>query len=180
MIIDMHTHAGRSHRTGNVDRSVLTTMREAGIAAAVVAAIADIPVIRRGPNTKRLVRIRDPEPGECLAATEGYLDSFSNAGMRIARKVVQTGGPSGASPPTLPRQAVPGMIRHMVRAIDAAEIDHVGTGTDLPAGVAKTEMPDFFRHAELAEAPQYRGMTAAEVEKSGSGDGSRVFRAVRG
>ena len=31
-------------------------------------------------------KIRDPEPGECLAATEGYLDSFSNAGMRIARE----------------------------------------------------------------------------------------------
>ena len=86
MIIDMHTHAGRPRRTGDVDRSVLATMREAGMAAAVVAAIADIPMIRRDPDTKRLVKFRDPEPGECLAATEGYLDSFSNAGMRIARE----------------------------------------------------------------------------------------------
>src|SRR5579863_1479619 len=86
MIIDMHTHAGRPRRTGDVDRSVLATMRGAGVGAAVVAAIADIPVIRRDPDTKRLVKIRDPEPGECLAATEGYLDSFGNAGMRIARE----------------------------------------------------------------------------------------------
>src|SRR5579859_2965249 len=76
MIIDMHTHAGRPRRTGEVDRSVLATMRKAGVAAAVVSAIADIPVIRRDPDTKRLVKIRDPEPGECLAATHGYLDSF--------------------------------------------------------------------------------------------------------
>ncbi len=86
MIIDMHTHAGRPRRTGEVDRSVLATMRNAGVAAAVVSAIADIPVIRRDPETKRLIKIRDPEPGECLAATHGYLDSFSNAGMRIARE----------------------------------------------------------------------------------------------
>src|ERR1700688_492470 len=86
MIIDMHTHAGRPRRTGDVDTSVLATMRQAGVAAAVVAAIADIPVIRRDPDTKRLSKIRDPEPGECLAATHGYLDSFSNAGMRIARE----------------------------------------------------------------------------------------------
>src|SRR5258708_19774540 len=86
MIIDMPTHAGRPRRTGDVDRSVLATMRDAGVAAAVVSAIADIPMIRRDPDTKRLVKFRDPEPGECLTATEGYLDSFSNAGMRIARE----------------------------------------------------------------------------------------------
>src|SRR6202023_464876 len=84
MIINMHPHAGRPRRTGDVDRAVLATMRAGGVAAAVVAAIADIPVIRRDPDTKRLVKIRDPEPGECLEATNGYLDSFSNAGMRVA------------------------------------------------------------------------------------------------
>ena len=31
MIIDMHTHAGRPRRTGEVDRSVLATMRDAGV-----------------------------------------------------------------------------------------------------------------------------------------------------
>ena len=84
MIIDMHTHAGRPRRTGDVDRAVLATMRAGGVAAAVVAAIADIPVIRRDPVTKRLVKVRDPIPGECLDATNGYLDSFCDAGMRIA------------------------------------------------------------------------------------------------
>src|SRR5271165_998130 len=86
MIIDMHTHAGRPRRTGDVDRAVLATMREAGVAAAVVAALADIPMIRRDRDTKRLVKFRDAEPGECLAATEAYLESFSNAGMRVARE----------------------------------------------------------------------------------------------
>ena len=309
MIIDMHTHAGRPRRTGEVDRAVLATMRDAGVAAAVVAAIADIPVIRRDPDTRRLVKVRDPEPGECLAATEGYLDSFSNAGMRIAREpdeiragdpalvlaiegcdfldgdldrldameargvrsiqlthylvnetgdiqtappvhggltrfgadavrrmnavgvmvdvahcsedtvkgvvaatakpvlcthanllepgvpdgehprfisleyarmVAGTGGVIGAWLSTLNREKVPGMIRHMFRAIDALGIDHVGIGTDLPAGVAKTEMPDFSRHQELEAALRDRGMRADEVEKVCSGNWLRVFRAVRG
>jgi hypothetical protein len=70
MIVDMHTHAGRPRRTGDVDRAVLATMCDAGVAAAVVAAIADIPVIRRDPTTRRLVKVREPEPGECLAATK--------------------------------------------------------------------------------------------------------------
>ena len=309
MIIDMHTHAGRPRRTGEVDRAVLATMRDAGVAAAVVAAIADIPVIRRDPDTRRLVKVRDPEPGECLAATEGYLDSFSNAGMRIAREpdeiragdpalvlaiegcdfldgdldrldameargvrsiqlthylvnetgdiqtappvhggltrfgadavrrmnavgvmvdvahcsedtvkgvvaatakpvlcthanllepgvpdgehprfisleyarmVAGTGGVIGAWLSTLNREKVPGMIRHMFRAIDALGIDHVGIGTDLPAGMAKTEMPDFSRHQELEAALRDRGMRADEVEKVCSGNWLRVFRAVRG
>src|ERR1700760_167994 len=96
MIIDMHTHAGRPRRTGDVDRNVLATMRQGGVAAAVVAAIADIPVIRRDPDTKRLVKVRDPEPGECLEATEAYLDSFSAAGMRLAREPddIRDGDPS--------------------------------------------------------------------------------------
>ena len=309
MIIDMHTHAGRPRRTGDVDRAVLATMRGAGVAAAVVAAIADIPVIRRDPDTKRLVKLRDPEPGECLAATNGYLDSFSNAGMRIAREpediraddpalvlaiegcdflegdldrldameargvrgiqlthylvnetgdiqtappvhggltafgadvvrrmnrlgvivdvahcsedtvkgvvaasdrpilcthanllepgvpdgehprfisldyarmVAGTGGVIGAWLATLNREKVPGMIRHMFRAIDALGIDHVGIGTDMPAGVAKTEMPDFSRHAELEAALRDSGMNADEVEKVCSGNWLRVFRAARG
>ena len=86
MIIDMHTHAGRPRRTGDVDRTVLATMRGAGVGAAVVSAIGDIPMIRRDPATRRLEKFRDPEPGECLAAVEGYLTSFENAGMRIARE----------------------------------------------------------------------------------------------
>ncbi len=309
MIIDMHTHAGRPRRTGDVDRAVLATMRPAGVAAAVVAAIADIPVIRRDPATKRLTKIRDPLPGECLEATQGYLDSFSNAGMRIAREpddisaddpalvlaiegcdfldgdldrlnameargvrsiqlthylvnetgdiqtappvhggltkfgaeavrrmnrigvivdvahcsedtvrgvvaaaskpilcthanllepgvpdgehprfisldyarmVAGTGGVIGAWLSTLQREKVPGMIRHMFRAIDALGIDHVGIGTDMPAGVAAAEMPDFSRHPELEAALRDHGLSAGEVEKVCSGNWLRVFRAVRG
>ena len=309
MIIDMHTHAGRPRRTGDVDRAVLATMRPAGVAAAVVAAIADIPVIRRDPVTKRLIKVREPLPGECLEATLGYLDSFGAAGMRIAREpddiraddpalvlavegcdfldgdldrlnameargvrsiqlthylvnetgdiqtappvhggltrfgaeavrrmnrigvivdvahcsedtvrgvaaaaskpilcthanllepgvpdgehprfisldyarmVAGTGGVIGAWLSTLQREKVPGMIRHMFRAIDALGIDHVGIGTDMPAGVARTEMPDFSRHPELEAALRDHGLTAAEVEKVCSGNWLRVFRAVRG
>ncbi|HEX2942365.1 MAG TPA: membrane dipeptidase, partial [Rhodopila sp.] len=80
----MHTHAGRPRRTGDVDRAVLATMRPAGVGAAVVSAIGDIPVIRRDPVTRRLEKFRDPDPGECLAAVEGYLTSFEQSGMRIA------------------------------------------------------------------------------------------------
>src|ERR1700710_2331150 len=86
MIIDMHTHAGRPRRTGDVDRTVLATMRPAGVSAAVVYAIGDIPMIRRNRDTGRLEKFRDPDPGECLEAVEGYLTSFEQSGTRIARE----------------------------------------------------------------------------------------------
>src|ERR1700710_1878465 len=86
MIIDMHTHAGRPRRTGDVDRTVLATMRPAGVSAAVVYAIGDIPMIRRNRDTRRLEKFRDPNPGECLEAVEGYLTSFEQSGMRIAQE----------------------------------------------------------------------------------------------
>ena len=309
MIIDMHTHAGRPRRTGEVDRAVLATMRPAGVAAAVVSAIADLPMIRRNPTTKRLEKVRDPNPGECLACVEGYLDSFEAAGMRLAREpdqirpddpalvlaiegcdflegdldrldamaargvrsiqlthylvnetgdiqtappehggltafgadvvrrlnregvivdvahcsedtvkgvarvasrpflcthanlkepghpdgdhpryigpdyarmVVESGGVIGAWIAVLWQERLPGMIRHLFRLIDAVGIDHVGIGTDLPAGAAQAEMPDFARHPEIAAALRDRGMTAEEVAKVCAGNWLRVFRAVRG
>jgi membrane dipeptidase len=316
-IIDMHTHAGRPRRTGQVDRAVLATMRPAGVAAAVVSAIADLPMIRRNPTTRRLEKVRDPDPGECLACVEGYLDSFEAAGTRIAREpheihadagpaaldawdpalvlaiegcdflegdldrldamaargvrsiqlthylvnetgdiqtappehggltafgadavrrmnrlgvivdvahcsedtvkgvarvarrpflcshanlkepghpdgdhpryirpdyarmVVESGGVIGAWIAVLWQEKLPGMIRHLFRLIDAMGIDHVGIGTDLPAGAAQQEMPDFARHQEIAEALRDRGMTAEEVAKVCAGNWLRVFRAVR-
>jgi membrane dipeptidase len=308
MIIDMHTHAGRPRRTGDVDRSVLATMAGAGVGAAVVAAIGDIPMIRRDKDTGRLEKFRDPNPGECLEAVESYLDSFENAGMRIAREptdfcegdpalvlaiegcdflegdldrldvmeargvrsiqlthylvnetgdiqtappvhggltafgadvvrrmnrigvildvahcsedtvrdvaevatkpflcthanleepgapqgdhprfispdyarmVVESGGVVGAWIAVLREEKLPGMIRHMFRLIDALGIDHVGIGTDLPAGVAATEMPDFSRHPQLEAALRDRGLSNEEVEKVCSGNWLRVLKAVR-
>jgi membrane dipeptidase len=309
MIIDMHTHAGRPNRVGPVDRSVLATMRPGGVSAAVVSAIADLPMIRRNPATKRLEKVRDPAPGECLACVDEYLATFEAARMRIAREpgdiregdpalvlavegcdflegdldrlntleargvrsiqlthylvnetgdiqtaapvhggltrfgadavrrmnqlgiivdvahcseatvagvidatakpilcthanlkepghpdgdhprylspeyarmVVSTGGVIGAWIAVLWQEKLPGMIRHLFRLIDAVGIDHVGIGTDLPAGVAKSEMPDFSRHGEIAAALRARGMTEAEVAKVCAGNWLRVFRAVRG
>jgi len=308
MIIDMHTHAGRPNRTGPVDRRVLATMAPGGVAAAVVSAIADLPMIRRNPATKRLEKVRDPEPGECLACVGDYIGTFEATGMRIAREpadirdddpalvlavegcdflegdldrldaleargvrsiqlthylvnetgdiqtappvhggltplgaaavrrmnrlgvivdvahcseatvggvvsattrpilcshanlkepghpdgdhpryispayarmIVDTGGVIGAWIAVLWEERLPGMIRHLFRLIDAVGIDHVGIGSDLPAGAAKTEMPDFTRHAEIAAALRARGMTEAEVTKVCSGNWMRVFRAVR-
>jgi membrane dipeptidase len=308
MIIDMHTHAGRPGRTGDVDRAVLATMRPAGVAAAVVSAIGDIPMIRRDRATGRLEKFRDPRPGECLDAVESYLTSFESAGMRIAREpgdilagdpalvlaiegcdflegdldrldameargvrsiqlthylvnetgdiqtsppvhggltpfgaeavrrmnkigvivdvahcsedtvrdvarvatkpflcshanlrepghpdgdhprylspdyarmVVESGGVVGAWIAVLREEKLAGMIRHMFRLIDALGIDHVGIGSDLPAGVAATEMPDFSRHPELVAALRDSGMTAEETGKVCSGNWLRVLRAVR-
>jgi membrane dipeptidase len=308
MIIDMHTHAGRPRRTGPVDRAVLATMRPGGVAAAVVSAIADLPMIRRDPTTKRLEKVRDPEPGECLTCVEGYLDSFAAAGMRLAREpdeihpenpalilaiegcdflegdldrldamaargvrsiqlthylvnetgdvqtappvhggltaigaaavqrmnrlgvivdvahcseatvqgvaqvatrpflcshanlqepghpdgahprylspdyarmVVESGGVIGAWIAVLWQEKLPGLIRHLFRLIDAVGIDHVGIGTDLPAGAAATELPDFARHRQIADALRDRGMTAEEVAKVCAGNWLRVFRTVR-
>ena len=308
MIIDMHTHAGRPNRTGPVDRSVLATMAAGGMAAAVVSAIADLPMIRRNPQTKRLEKVRDPDPGECLAAVQDYLASFEATGTRIAREpdeiragdpalvlavegcdflegdldrldamaargvrsiqlthylvnetgdiqtappvhagltrfgaeavrrmnrcgiivdvahcseatvrgvaaattkpilcshanlkepghpdgdhprylspdyarmVVETGGVIGAWIAVLWAEKLPGLIRHLLRLIDAVGVDHVGIGTDLPAGAAKAELPDFSRHQEIAAALRQRGMTEAEVAKICAGNWLRVLRAVR-
>jgi membrane dipeptidase len=309
MIIDMHTHAGRPRRTGAVDQAVLATMRPAGVGAAVVSAIADIPMIRRNPETKRLEKFRDPNPGECLGAVEDYLGSFEQSGMRIAREpdeirpddpalvlaiegcdflegnldrldameargvrsiqlthylvnetgdiqteppvhggltrfgadvvrrmnrlgiivdvahcsedtvrgiaaatdkpilcshanlkepghadgdhpryltpdyariVVETGGVIGAWIAVLWQEQFEGMIRHLFRLIDAVGINHVGIGTDLPAGAAAQVMPDFARHPGIVQALRDRGMSREEVEKVCSGNWLRVFRAVRG
>ncbi len=308
MIIDMHTHAGRPNRVGPVDRSVLATMAPGGVAAAVVSAIGDLPMIRRSRDTRRLEKFREPDPGECLAAVEDYLASFEATGVRIAREpqeiragdpalvlavegcdflegdldrldaleargvrsiqlthylvnetgdiqtappvhggltplgagavrrmnrcgiivdvahcseatvkgvaaatskpilcshanlkepghpdgdnprylspdyarmVVDTGGVIGAWMSALWAEKLPGLIRHLFRLIDAVGIDHVGIGTDLPAGAAKTELPDFSHHHEIAAALRRRGMTEDEVEKVCAGNWLRVFRAVR-
>lgn len=308
MIIDMHTHAGRPRRTGDVDRAVLATMRPAGVAAAVVSAIGDIPMIRRNKDSGRLEKFRDPNMGECLEAVESYLISFEQSGTRIAREpdeivgddpalvlaiegcdflegnldrldsmeargvrsiqlthylvnetgdiqtaapvhggltpfgadvvrrmnrlglildvahcsedtvkgvaavatrpflcshanlkepghkngdhprfigpdyarmVVESGGVVGAWIAVLTEEKLPGMIRHLFRMIDALGIDHVGIGSDLPAGVAKTEMPDFSRHPEIVAALRDRGLTHQEVDKVCYGNWLRVFRTVR-
>ena len=284
-------------------------MAPGGVAAAVVSAIADLPMIRRNPTTKRLEKVRDPEPGECLACVNEYLGTFEATGMRIAREpadirpdesalvlavegcdflegdldrldalevrgvrsiqlthylvnetgdiqtapavhggltsfgaeavrrmnqlgiivdvahcseatvagvtrtttqpilcthanlkepghpdgdhprylspeyarmVVDTGGVIGAWIAVLWEERLPGMIRHLFRLIDAVGVDHVGIGTDLPAGAAKTELPDFSRHAEIAAALRASGMTEAEVAKVCAGNWLRVFTAVRG
>ena len=274
----------------------------------MVSAIADLPMIRPNPETRRLEKVREPEPGECLAAVEDYLASFEATGARIAREpaeiragdpalvlavegcdflegdlerldamaargvrsiqlthylvnetgdiqtapavhggltrlgaeavrrmnnlgvivdvahcseatvrgvaaatskpllcshanlrepghpdgdhprylspdyarmVVETGGVIGAWIAVLWAEKLPGLIRHLFRLIDAVGIDHVGIGTDLPAGVARTELPDFSRHREIAAALRERGMTEAEVTKVCAGNWLRVFGATR-
>jgi membrane dipeptidase len=93
--------------------------------------------------------------------------------------VVESDGVVGAWISVLVEDKLPGMIRHMFRLIDALGIDHVGIGSDLPAGFAATEMPDFSRHPELAGALRVRGMNEEEVAKVCSGNWLRVLRAVR-
>jgi membrane dipeptidase len=307
MIIDMHTHAGRMG-AGPVDRSVLDSMKPSGVAACVVAAVADAPVIRRNPATNNIEQVRDPRPGECLAATLAALDAYDASGFRIAREpadisdadpaivlaiegcdflegqldrldamaargvrsiqlthyvvnetgdiqtsppvhdgltrfgaeavrrmnrlgvivdvahcteattagvaaastrpflcthanlawpdrpdgghkrfispdyarmVADSGGVVGAWIAVLWDERMAGMITHMFRLIDLVGIDHVGIGTDMPAGVAAQEMADFSRHHELSEALRGRGMSEAEVERVCAGNWLRVFADVR-
>jgi membrane dipeptidase len=85
----------------------------------------------------------------------------------------------GAWISVLTEEKLAGMIRHMFRMIDALGIDHVGIGSDLPAGVAAKEMPDFSRHPQLAAALRDRGLDQQEVDKVCSGNWLRVLRAVR-
>jgi membrane dipeptidase len=93
--------------------------------------------------------------------------------------VVESGGVVGAWISVLVEEKLPGMIRHLFRMIDALGIDHVGIGSDLPAGVARTEMPDFSRHPEIAAALREHGLTQQEVDKVCSGNWLRVLKAVR-
>ncbi|HEY0420492.1 MAG TPA: membrane dipeptidase [Acetobacteraceae bacterium] len=307
MIIDMHTHAGRM-ANAPVDRAVLDSMAPGGVDLAVVAAVADAPVIRRNRAGNAIEQFRQAEPGECLAATEAALDAYDASGFRIvrepadirvgepgivlavegcdflegrldrldamaargvrsiqlthyvpnetgdiqtappvhgglthfgaeavrrmdglgiivdvahcteatvrgvaaassrpflcthanlawpdrpdgghkrfisldyARMVAESGGVVGAWIAVLWEEGLAGMITHMFRLIDAVGIAHVGIGTDMPAGKATTEMPDFSRHRELRAALEGRGMTAAEVEQVCAGNWMRVFATVR-
>jgi membrane dipeptidase len=130
-----------------------------------VAAVATRPFLCTHANLK--------EPGH----PDGDHPRFISPAY--ARMVVDSGGIIGAWLSTLVREKVPGLIRHLFRAIDAVGIDHVGIGTDLPAGVARTEMPDFSRHPEIAAALRERGLTADEVAKVCAGNWLRVFKAVR-
>ena len=70
----------------------------------------------------------------------------------------------GAWISVLIEEKLPGMIRHLFRMIDALGIDHVGIGSDMPAGVAATEMPDFSRHPEIVAA-----LRRSRPEPGGSG-----------
>ncbi len=308
MIIDMHTHAGRPALRGPVDIPSLQTMRTGGVAACVVAAVADAPVIRRNMATRSIEMFRDADPGECLAVTQEQVEAYRACGMRIAlepddiraddpalvlavegcdflegdldrldamarkgvrsiqlthyvpnetgdiqtapavhggltrfgadavrrmnrlgimvdvahcseatargvadasatpflcthsnlaepglpdgghkrfisldyaRAVAAGGGVVGAWIAVLWDEGMAGLTRHLFRLIDAVGVDHVGIGTDMPLGIAETEMADFNRHHELADAMLRRGMTAEEVGKVCAGNWLRVFRAVR-
>jgi membrane dipeptidase len=130
-----------------------------------VAATTTRPVLCSHANLK--------EPGHKDGDHPRYLSP------EYARMVVETGGVIGAWIAVLWDEKLPGMIRQLFRLIDAVGVDHVGIGTDLPAGAAKTELPDFSRHPDIATALRDSGMTPAEVEKICSGNWLRVFRAAR-
>ncbi len=131
--------------------------------------------------------------GVAAASTRPFLCTHSNLAWpdrpdgghkrfispRYARMVADSGGVVGAWIAVLWDERMAGMITHMFRLIDLLGIDHVGIGTDMPAGVAEQEMPDFSRHHELAEALRGRGLSEAEVGKVCAGNWLRVFKDVR-
>jgi membrane dipeptidase len=100
-------------------------------------------------------------------------------GPDYARMVVESGGVAGAWIAVLTEEKLPGLIRHLFRMIDALGIDHVAIGTDLPAGVARTELPGFSRHPEIAASLVDRGLTREETDKVCSVNWLRVLRTVR-
>ncbi len=136
---------------------------EATVAGVVKA--TDKPILCTHANLK--------EPGHPDGDHPRYLSP------EYARMVQDTGGVIGAWIAVLWEEKLPGMIRHLFRLIEAVGVDHVGIGTDLPAGVAKAEMPDFSRHAEIAAALRAHGMSETEVAKVCAGNWLRVFSAVR-
>ena len=72
-----------------------------------------------------------------------------------------------------------GMIEHIMRLVDLVGIDHVGVGTDMPAGTAATEMPDFARHPRIPPMLRAQGLDQAAVDKICGGNWLRVFQANR-
>jgi len=72
--IDMHTHAGRRGGYDAIELAVIDSMRPSGVAVAVMAAIPDTPVVkRRDTGLRSPYCFREPEAGECMAATEKHL-----------------------------------------------------------------------------------------------------------
>ena len=69
--------------------------------------------------------------------------------LDYARMVADTGGVVGGWIAVLWEDSMAMLITHILRLVEAIGIDHVGIGTDMPAGVAATEMPDFTRYPEI-------------------------------
>lgn len=89
MIVDMHTHAGRSSASGagwTPRPETLASMGPAGMAACAAAAIPDATVIRRNPASRRIEQVREPRPGECWATTLSHLDAIVASAPRLARE----------------------------------------------------------------------------------------------
>lgn len=93
--------------------------------------------------------------------------------------VADSGGVVGGWIAVLWRERMAGLITHLLRLVDAVGVDHVGLGTDMPAGVAATEMPDFSRHGEVPAALRAHGLDYSEVARICGGNWLRVFRANR-
>ncbi|MBV9811708.1 MAG: membrane dipeptidase [Acetobacteraceae bacterium] len=86
MIVDMHTHAGRGRIVDPVRTADLHTMREGGVAAAVVAAVPDAGVIRVNAAGTEIEQYRSLEPGQALRDTIAQLDAYVASGFRLARE----------------------------------------------------------------------------------------------
>ncbi len=100
--------------------------------------------------------------------------------LDYARMVAETGGVVGGWIAVLYEEKLPGMIRHILRLIDAIGIDHVGIGTDLPSGGDRHGMTDFSQHRLIPQMLRDRGLNAEETEKVCAGNWLRVFRTARG
>ena len=124
------------------------------------------------------------KPILCTHANLAWPDKPDGGHLRFispdyARMVADTGGVIGGWIAVLTEKPLPGMIDHIMRLVDLVGIDHVGVGTDMPAGTAATEMPDFARHPEIPRLLREKGLSLAETDKVCGGNWCRVFAANR-
>ena len=91
--------AGRPHRRRWIEVPCSQACGRRAWPPAVVAAVADAPVIGRDPGDAAIEQTRDPAPGECLAATD-----------RLARRVSRHAAAASPASRTRSRAGDPAVV----------------------------------------------------------------------
>ncbi len=94
-----------------------------------------------------------------------------------ARAIAGTGGVVGLWPASFDKRGYPGLIDSVLLMADVIGIDHVAIGSDMAAGRASEQMPDFRHHPAFAAALLDRGLSEDDTAKVIGGNMLRLLDA---